>query len=223
MAEEILVVRRDIALDYGLLKQGFFRIDPDGAFEVFNNGLFMLRCEALENDERFKQLIPYVVIMHRDPTNSSPPLVYAYRRGGGGESRLHGRRSVGVGGHVNKLDGRASLAAFLEGQRRELDEEVKIHGGELESIPYAAINDDSTPVGRVHLGLVSRYFLAEPKVESLEADLADDGLHPLPDLLADLGSFERWSQFVLHALHDDYMGVTNGDSHGNAGTSPPQG
>ena len=53
---------------------------------------------AAERDPDFKQLIPYAALRHRDK-------VFAYRRGGGAETRLHGRWSIGIGGHVNPADG----------------------------------------------------------------------------------------------------------------------
>src|SRR6185436_21116754 len=61
------------------------------------NILYLNRSEA-ELDKRFKQLIPYVLILCNDK-------ILRYRRGkGGGETRLHGLFSVGIGGHIADED-----------------------------------------------------------------------------------------------------------------------
>jgi predicted NUDIX family phosphoesterase len=62
------------------------------------------------------------------------------------------------------------------------------------------INDDETPVGRVHLGVVHLVELARPAIESREAELLDSGFVPVEELLADLSRFETWSQYCLKAL-----------------------
>lgn len=59
--------------------------------------LYLNRSDA-EQDRRFKQLIPYVLILCRD-------RILRYRRGKGGqEIRLHGLFSVGIGGHISEED-----------------------------------------------------------------------------------------------------------------------
>ena len=83
--------------------------------------LYLNRGDA-ELDKRYKQLIPYVLIVCRD-------RILRYRRGKGGqETRLHGLYSVGVGGHISEEDhGLFSKAlGYREGMRRELMEEVAI-------------------------------------------------------------------------------------------------
>src|SRR5262249_40372971 len=100
---------------------------------------------AMEQDPSFKQLIPYVIFHHRDPSGRT--LLFQYTRGKGqGESRLHAKRSIGVGGHIS-ADDAAQTNAYDEGMRRELEEEVMI------DTPYRSqvvglINDDETEVGR---------------------------------------------------------------------------
>jgi predicted NUDIX family phosphoesterase len=85
--------------------------------------------------------------------------------------------------------------------RRELNEEVAIE------CPYSErcvglINDDETPVGRVHLGVVHLLELDRARVKPREADILDSGFVPVEDLLADLTGFETWSQYCLKALFD---------------------
>ncbi|WZO95923.1 phosphoesterase [Isosphaeraceae bacterium EP7] len=155
---------------------------------------FRARREV-EDDPGFKQIIPYVVFRAGD-------LVFAYTRGGsGGEARLRKLRSLGVGGHVAEedADGRGTLEAYEIALRRELDEEVKVDSpGRLSRI--GLINDDSTPVGRVHLGVVHLYELDRPEVIPLEDSLADPVFLPVVDLPALSAEFETWSQVCIEAF-----------------------
>src|SRR4051794_4402606 len=51
----------------------------------------------VEEDDRFVQVIPYIVL-------SWDGCVLSYQRVGGGEARLRGRRSIGFGGLINLSD-----------------------------------------------------------------------------------------------------------------------
>ena len=154
---------------------------------------------SVEEDPSFKQLIPYCVLSSVGEDGTRRFL--AYTRGGGqGEARLRAKRSVGIGGHISTLDGGAGDDASYEaGMRRELDEEVAI-GGAWTSRCVGLINDDATPVGSVHLGIVHVIDLERPEVSSREADLLDCGFATLAELLADRDRFETWSQITLDAL-----------------------
>jgi predicted NUDIX family phosphoesterase len=168
------------------------------------NTSFRPRSE-MEEDPGFKQLIPYVIFRHRDPHGVEH--VFQYTRGKGqGEGRLHSKRSVGVGGHISTLDsdtlaGDAADGASLydEGLRRELAEEVNLET-RYTARCMGLINDDETPVGRVHLGVVHVFDVERPSVWPREADILDAGFRPVSELLADLARFETWSQICLRAL-----------------------
>lgn len=154
-------------------------------------GAFRPRSEV-EEDPSLKQIIPYVVFRSGDS-------VFCYTRGKSqGETRLHRLRSLGVGGHVAEedADGRATLDAYEMALRRELDEEVAVDSeGAIRRV--GLINDDSTPVGQVHLGVVHVYDLARPAVTSREDGLAEAGFVPLADLRDQAERFETWSQICL--------------------------
>ena len=159
---------------------------------------FLPRSEV-EEDPSQKQLIPYVIFRHTDAAGTV--RLFQYTRGSGqGEGRLHRKRSVGVGGHISADD--ASLRSadpYAEGMRRELDEEVIL------DTPYrqrcvGLINDDRTPVGQVHLGVVHLFDVQFPGVRPREADLVDGGFEGVDRLLANLAGFETWSQICLQAL-----------------------
>ncbi len=154
----------------------------------------------VEEDPSYKQLIPYVVFYHRD--DQGRWSVFEYTRGKGqGEGRLHSKRSIGIGGHISLVDVDRPQGEhpYEEGLRRELNEEVRIE------TPYqmrraGLINDDLTPVGRVHLGVVHLCQVERPAVEPRESDILSAGFRPLDELLADLTGFETWSSICLESL-----------------------
>ncbi|HVU87081.1 MAG TPA: phosphoesterase [Pirellulales bacterium] len=152
----------------------------------------------MEEDPSFKQLIPYCVFRHVDAAGR--PHVFAYTRGKGqGEGRLRSKRSVGIGGHISSDDSHAGDNVYQEGMRRELDEEIFIDTAYTERC-VGLINDDETPVGQVHLGVVHLFDVEEPAVRPRETELMECGFVPVDELLADLSGFETWSQICLRAL-----------------------
>ncbi|MCS7304790.1 MAG: phosphoesterase [Thermoguttaceae bacterium] len=159
---------------------------------------YRLRTDV-EQDPNWKQLIPYVIFLYRDP--SCGPMLFQYLRGvGQGEGRLHHKRSIGIGGHISATDAaNGSSDPFDEGMRREIEEEVIICS------PYrlqcvGLINDDLTEVGRVHLGLVYLADLHQPAVQPREKDICQSGFLPLSELFQHFAEFETWSQLCLEGL-----------------------
>jgi predicted NUDIX family phosphoesterase len=162
------------------------------------NTRYLPRWKA-EEDPGYKQLIPYVILQHVDPAGRR--LVFQYTRGKGqGEGRLHSKRSVGIGGHISETDVTdQAIHPYHDGMERELGEEIAIHSTYRQRC-VGLINDDETPVGRVHLGVVHVFDLDRPAVEPREADILESGFRPVEDLLADLTGFESWSQICLREL-----------------------
>ena len=152
---------------------------------------FLPRSEV-EEDPGWKQIIPYVVFRCRD-------TAFCYTRGKSqGEARLHRLRSLGVGGHVSEEDaeGRKSLEAYESAMRREIAEEVEIKSpGRVYRV--GLINDDATPVGQVHLGVVHLFELEHPHVLAREDGLADAEFLPLSTVWEIRGEFETWSQICV--------------------------
>jgi predicted NUDIX family phosphoesterase len=156
------------------------------------NFSFMPRARA-EGDVNFKQLIPYAVLKYRDQ-------VFQYTRGqGAGEKRLRANRSIGIGGHINPVDHASNEHPYRQGLLREIAEEVLLESAYQEKC-IGFINDDSSPVGQVHLGIVHLFELAEPRVSRREADVMNAGFAPIAELVHANDEFETWSQFVLAEL-----------------------
>jgi len=143
---------------------------------------------AMELDPAFKQVIPYLVL--RDGAH----YFLMHRTRAGGDERLHDRWSIGVGGHLNPGDG-----GLDGGLRREWSEEV-----EANFVPafrlLALLNDDSTDVGRVHLGAVYEADAAGRPVAIRETDKLT-GRFARPDEVAAVApDLETWSRLVFEHL-----------------------
>lgn len=115
---------------------------------ISNTYEVMRRGDAEEN-EKFKQPIPYAVIKRGDE-------VFVYERlKGAGEVRLHNKLSIGVGGHMNEIPGEKDFNKILnENLLREIEEELIIDNKKFKVTPIGLINDDENEVGRVHIGIL---------------------------------------------------------------------
>ena len=196
--EHVLVVPTEL-----FRSLGYFEGFPADAGQYLESLLDPLhtsyRARAdMEEDPSFKQLIPYVVIRHRQESGDA---VFAYTRGSGqGEARLHAKRSIGIGGHISTLD-EHSQDPYLVGMQRELDEEVCIQTTWTQKC-VGLINDDSNEVGKVHLGVVHILDVDESSVTPREDDLCEAGFYKVSELLEDIDRFETWSQICLRALFE---------------------
>jgi predicted NUDIX family phosphoesterase len=168
------------------------------AFQTLLNSQWMefRPRSSVEEDPSFKQLIPYAVL--QTEIDGQTCLFHYNRGGGGGESRLRALRSVGIGGHISREDADGD-DWYRSGMLRELTEETIIDCPYEEQLA-GFIFDDSTPVGRVHLGVVHRLTLASPAARAREADLKDSGFAPVSQLKQERDRFETWSQLVLDHL-----------------------
>ena len=155
--------------------------------------LYLNRSEA-EKDKRYKQLIPYVLIICNDK-------ILRYRRGKGGqETRLHGLYSVGVGGHISEEDHGlfSKQSGYHEGMQRELMEEVAVD--ELNEAAVAVINDDSTDVGFVHFGIVHIMHVANESIVGRRSGIVSPEFISIPEAVKDPSGYESWSRFCLENL-----------------------
>jgi predicted NUDIX family phosphoesterase len=194
--ENVLVVRRSLLDQLGNFHG--LNFEPKkylAALLSRGNNFFFPRVRA-ENDPTYKQIIPYVLLAFENK-------VLCYVRGKkAGEQRLVAKGSIGIGGHMNETD--ESLFALDEhayraGVEREVNEEIKIDVRFQDRI-VALLNDDTTEVGRVHLGIVHVFDLAEQKVEKREAMITNLTFLTKAELMARRESLENWSQICLDSL-----------------------
>ena len=185
--EQVLVVARDRVPDgadwYGLRTDGLAAcLDL-----VAREGRYAPR-DAMELDPSFKQVIPYLVL--RDGND----YFLMQRTRAGADQRLHDRWSIGVGGHLNPGD-----EGLLGGLRREWHEEI-----EADFVPafepIALLNDDTTDVGAVHLGIVFVADAAGRDVAVRERDKLTGSFATPADVAAVADHLETWSRLVFEKL-----------------------
>lgn len=182
---------------------GFFLLHDGIAVEALTHaGLFLGPRPLLEEDERFRQIIPYVVL-RRDGRFAT------YTRGASGnEARLHGKLAIGVGGHIDIPDVRYDKNGVVElgytltlAADREIAEEVRIKGEFNPARFLGLLVCNKTPVDRVHIGVVGVIDLdPRQKVEAGE-DSQEDLTWLTPDeLRAESERLENWTALLLPSL-----------------------
>ena len=189
--ENVLTVKRELIAAY-IPEKGITTESCDKMVDIILQHYEFLPRPDAENDPSHKQIIPYVVVCRGDE-------VFCTRRlNKGNETRLHGLLSVGVGGHINpETDGCSSDVLYL-GMKREIEEEVSIENmGQL--TPRGIINDDTTEVGSVHLGL---FYTLEVtgEVKVLETEKLEGFWIKRSEMSALSEQMETWSQFVAQAF-----------------------
>ena len=194
--ENVLVIKRSLFDELGAF-QGL-NFEPEKYLNAIlsrENNFFISRAEA-EINPAFKQIIPYALIVFQDK-------VLHYVRGKrAGEHRLFAKGSIGVGGHMNETDESLFAVdeqAYRAGVEREVNEEIKIDTPFEDQI-VALLNDDSTEVGCVHLGIVHIFKLREPKVQKREAMITGLMFRTKEELIAQRETLESWSQICLNSL-----------------------
>lgn len=186
----------------GPLFQGAVAANRLSLSEVLSHATIMDRDRA-EGDPAFKQLIPYVAF-----EMAGQWLVYA-RADRSGEKRLVGNVSIGFGGHIEEEDmedGWASSGArrqlsYSRALEREVEEEL-LYAPDLKAPKFVHvgwINDDSTPVGRVHLGVAHVQRVSRREVQSFDPAIEVLGFAD-PQVVARMdGHLEPWSRYFLGA------------------------
>ncbi len=149
---------------------------------------------VMEGDPSYKQIIPYLVL--RDGVR----WFLMQRTQGGADRRLHDHWSIGVGGHLNPGD-----ADIAGGLAREWREEL-VAGFDPHYRFVGLLNDDTTDVGRVHLGVV---FVAEAEgrpVTVRETHKLRGGFASSDEVRAVRDGLETWSRIVFDLLDDAEAG-----------------
>lgn len=188
--EMVLVVPTSKVIELLGSKTGIVEVEEQKIQQLIQKeGLFIPRNQA-EQDESFQQIIPYVVM------KNNGQILLLLRTSKQGEKRLHDKYSLGVGGHINNLDDQKPWNAFLKGMKREITEEVDV---EIHSIDYIGIiNDTSTPVSRVHLGLL---YIAEVNFKGIrEKDMFMYWWKNLEELQQYTKLMEGWSFLTYQEL-----------------------
>jgi len=192
--ERVLCFERNLFEKLGVFQGLTLDVDKYLPVVTATANVLYLNRSAAELDRRYKQLIPYALILCKD-------RILRYRRGkGGGETRLHGLFSVGVGGHISEEDNGLFTTGigYHEAMRRELMEEVSIDATNEAAV--AVINDDSTDVGFVHLGVVHVVQVPDESLANGRSGIVAPEFVPVSEAVKDPAAYESWSRFCLENL-----------------------
>lgn len=189
--EHVLCVRReDLFPDgawHGFVGEGLERIQ-----EVIRGGSFFMPRAEVEEDPSYQQVIPYVVFRH------DQRYFLTKRLKASSEKRLRQLYSLGVGGHINPGDLEAG-DPVADGLKREWEEEVE-YRGTFSATLLGLINDDSSPVSRVHVGVVFLVEGSSPEIAIRETDKLSGELLSLEEMRMYYLEMESWSQIVYDRL-----------------------
>jgi predicted NUDIX family phosphoesterase len=192
-SERVLCVKREDMFPDGAW-HGFVSKDLDHHQAVIREHHFFMARDLVENDPAFQQIIPYVVFRH------DPHYFLTHRLRASSEKRLRKQYSLGIGGHINPGDLEAG-DPILDGLKREWSEEV-VYDGSFEAKLIGLLNDDSSPVSKVHLGVVFLVDGDSPNISIRETDKLAGELLTLDEMKIYYLGMESWSQMVYDRLSE---------------------
>lgn len=198
--EKIIVVPREVVFNHEKNAfNGFLSKNSPTGEQVFDtlDQYEVKRRGDMEEDPNFKQLISYCLL-----ENENGEILVYERLSGGGEERLHGQSSIGVGGHMNDvIDAQTINEVLRVNAQRELEEEVGLSTSKSQNMEYIGfINDDSNEVGKVHLGIVFKIRVDASSVEAKETDtLKIKWMNQ--GKIENYDDFETWSALILKAFN----------------------
>ncbi len=158
----------------------------------------------------YVQIIPYIQVMDNDSEK-----ILSYLRGsGGGEARLIDKRSIGFGGHVDRISHLGNVDTLTTETLRELEEELGIKPTaqlytDIESAftntQYNTFHIFNSDVDAVHIGICLTIRINVNDITKLEKGIIlDPQWHTLNELkqLSETQTelFENWSRVAIHLL-----------------------
>lgn len=194
------------------VKDLFSEVDRFDGFMEMNDGILNALVEntkiskrgKCEKDPTIKHLIPYIFI-----TTPSNQIFVTKRTDKQTEIRLHGKASIGVGGHVGEFSDSMDLYDnILFGAIRELNEEL--YGVNIETLMSSHtnlklvgfVNYDADEVGQVHFGLVFHLLVEDimvPEISVRETDNMIGEWMPINAALM-IDNYETWSRALLDGI-----------------------
>lgn len=196
----------------GSIKANFgFLTDIEELLNILSNEksfTFLTRKDAEENTN-YKQLISYVLLTNTDGH------ILTYKRGqySNAHSMIKGSTCLGFGGHVQDMDTRKlfteGFGGVFDTAVREVSEELKgVIPENLQIIGY--INDDSSPEGVKHLGVVLRGQIPDSfNIKQVAKELSVNGVMFMSEqqLWEHFYEFEFWSHLIIRKLYHESLSI----------------
>lgn len=188
--EHILVVKRATLFPDARAWQGLKQSGVDDFLTVVELNKEFHPRSLMETDPRYKQVIPYLVFTHNNN------FFLMQRDGSASEQRLKNKYSLGIGGHMRLED--FSGGNVIDWAQREFKEEID-YRGTYSVTSLGILNDDSTPVGEVHIGCILLLEGNSPAI-SVKSELASGRLATLEECMVHYHLMEKWSQIIVDYL-----------------------
>ena len=189
----MLVVEAE-KINHLLVENNLLTEDTEAIIKAILKNCYYCDRDVAENCDLLKQIIPYVVLRKVDE------IFIVERLKKQTEKRLHGKLSIGIGGHINPGAGDANNP-IEHGLLRELHEEVKICT--VEKINYiGVINDLSTPVSNYHIGIVYEIWTSD-NIYVLETDKMAGSWQKIAHVREVYDYLETWSQIILKYIEKE--------------------
>lgn len=189
MDEQILVIKRSTLLP-GETWNGIRKVNFEHYTSLIETHKEFHPRGIMEADPTYKQIIPYLVFTY------GGKLFVMQRDKKASETRLQSKFSLGIGGHIRKSDMQTN--SIIDWATREFYEEVS-YDGQLTIEPLGILNDDSTEVGKVHIGFVFLLYGSHDQI-SIKSELQSGKLMDQDLCNAHRNKMETWSKFVLDYL-----------------------
>lgn len=188
--EHILVVQRERLFEGTTAWQGLNTSSFDALFATIKENQEFHPRSLMETDPTYKQIIPYLVFTHNNK------YFLMQRQAQASEQRLKNKYSLGIGGHVREED--LTSTDIMGWAKREFHEEV-LYKDSYKVKPLGILNDDSSPVGQVHIGFV---LLIEGSTNeiSILSELKSGHLYTLEECESFYPQMEAWSQVVFETI-----------------------
>ena len=192
--EKVLVVPRDVIFKSGSW-QGVRTENLDYYLELIKNNYQFEKRGAVEDDDSFQQIIPYILFSFKNKF-----FLYKYLEKAG-EKRLVNNYQIGVGGHINPIDIKKNENILDRAAAREWSEEVDYKGNILEKKLIGILNDEKRPVEKVHLGLIYHFIGDSPRISVKEKENMKGELVDLKELKKCMKNIPGWPPIVYR----DYL------------------
>lgn len=188
--ERILVVKQSDFFAQEPAWHGLKAVDCDSYLQLIQEKKNFIPRNEAECDTNYKQIIPYLVFTHQGK------YFLMQRAAGASEQRLANKYSLGIGGHLRQedMDGKS----LFDWAQREFEEEID-YTGSVAITPLGILNDDTNPVGRVHVGFVFLLTGDSDKI-NIKSELQKGALLSLEECNAHYHAMETWSQMVFNFL-----------------------
>lgn len=199
--DDTIMIVQKAALFGSEVFEGFrYTDEQDYESNILNNFRWVKRAE-IETDDLHKQLIGYGIIV-----NPRMKKVFVYKRPLDeekcSETRLIGKWSWGIGGHIKKCDvltGNPIRTSMV----RKLKEEIELLGP-VNLVLIGYINNESDDVGKAHFGILYLIETNSPTVTPKSSKLESGKLCTLEEVeaICSLPGFvvEEWSKIAVSSL-----------------------